>query len=959
MCCARITEWLVRRSFRPTDTAPERELKRVVVPVYAYVCIAILVLTFGALPSRGRPFLDGVLDIGMLVGAGSLFSGLVGSMIDQSPRDVAQSTLCGCLVAIILLDWNAASKATARTWNLAVLLMDLGLIADISQASQRCIMGAVLLWLAAQAYEEAARNGLYEAAFFEVYPVIEVCDCAKPPCPQRPATAFTAYCMAVIVFTVDFWFTRGFADNVRGSVSLAQTVAKALARYDLPEASAALHSKEGLPVELRDAYAALIDNLASYRSYLPQSLLVPETLPRGLADCVSSTSRTPDSEPNTGSSRGSGQTTQPDDMGNVLPFSPASLSPRSWLSGSPRAGSPARDKRQSISSADVTSVAASFASRRRRRSSAIRSDASPRAGMSSKSLEYVPPVAVGLETRSIALVYVNVCQYHSQGLAEASKSTGLILFHQCFIEGILAASRPKGTVDLVVGDRGRIAFNAAQQCPAYRVTAVLTSLHASSTRIDTKYMSDNMIRLSAFAQMLGAKALDLSVGCASGVALVGNVGCEELRSFSIVGTVCGWAHAIERISAQGLGCCIVDGAIAERPEVTSVVALRLVPLLVRHCKHRHSVAHRLVSIEGHIHVDQHGEQEEWMYQRQIEQKANPHYKYNQAVESYLDGELAQADDWLRHAHGALADGLREKVVAARAGAGGAEWGAVAAPPPAVLHDAAQLPPSEVLWCGARGRRGDGSPTRQHARGGRLPRDGSPRTAAVGKVTESLMREMRSAEETMERCREDERLQQQRQLDSRVRDKREKRAHAPGTVSRGWFGTMQARSSSPIACDLDAAAAANSSRVLGKSTGKSTTSSGVPGSSGASPKDGRSSTVIPAAGQSSISMQTAGQQSPQQSPQHCTSASLLPQDWSPPGFSPSGLDVSAWLASIALPEYVTLFKANHIGEEELNSLDANDLKELGISSVGHRKRIISSIQAMTKTAPVVMRPVLTI
>src|SRR5262245_31483151 len=59
------------------------------------------------------------------------------------------------------------------------------------------------------------------------------------------------------------------------------------------------------------------------------------------------------------------------------------------------------------------------------------------------------------------------------------------------------------------------------------------------------------------------------------------------------------------------------------------------------------------------------------------------------------------------------------------------------------------------------------------------------------------------------------------------------------------------------------------------------------------------------------------------------------------------DVARWLESIGLSEYVELFRENHINEEILHALTGDDLKELGVASFGHRKRLLDAIAAIGK------------
>jgi class 3 adenylate cyclase/predicted ATPase len=55
-----------------------------------------------------------------------------------------------------------------------------------------------------------------------------------------------------------------------------------------------------------------------------------------------------------------------------------------------------------------------------------------------------------------------------------------------------------------------------------------------------------------------------------------------------------------------------------------------------------------------------------------------------------------------------------------------------------------------------------------------------------------------------------------------------------------------------------------------------------------------------------------------------------------------MDVTAWLQGLGLEQYATAFEQNHIISELLPSLTADDLKELGVASVGHRRALLRAI-----------------
>jgi len=57
--------------------------------------------------------------------------------------------------------------------------------------------------------------------------------------------------------------------------------------------------------------------------------------------------------------------------------------------------------------------------------------------------------------------------------------------------------------------------------------------------------------------------------------------------------------------------------------------------------------------------------------------------------------------------------------------------------------------------------------------------------------------------------------------------------------------------------------------------------------------------------------------------------------------------SEWLASLDLQEYTARFKENHIDFSFLATLSEQDLKELGVASLGHRRRMMRAPVASPK------------
>src|SRR5467141_768989 len=63
-----------------------------------------------------------------------------------------------------------------------------------------------------------------------------------------------------------------------------------------------------------------------------------------------------------------------------------------------------------------------------------------------------------------------------------------------------------------------------------------------------------------------------------------------------------------------------------------------------------------------------------------------------------------------------------------------------------------------------------------------------------------------------------------------------------------------------------------------------------------------------------------------------------------------MDVGEWLRTLGLEQYEPAFRENEIDERVLPSLTAEDLKDLGVTLVGHRRRLLDAIAALSAEVP---------
>ena len=63
-----------------------------------------------------------------------------------------------------------------------------------------------------------------------------------------------------------------------------------------------------------------------------------------------------------------------------------------------------------------------------------------------------------------------------------------------------------------------------------------------------------------------------------------------------------------------------------------------------------------------------------------------------------------------------------------------------------------------------------------------------------------------------------------------------------------------------------------------------------------------------------------------------------------------MDVGGWLRGLGLDQYEENFRDNKIDADVLPQLTADDLKDIGVSAVGDRRRLLAAIAALSSPTP---------
>ena len=240
---------------------------------------------------------------------------------------------------------------------------------------------------------------------------------------------------------------------------------------------------------------------------------------------------------------------------------------------------------------------------------------------SSRRMSVVKPETVvrvlGLAQAKATLFSVNIKD--TLRLLEDDSARFSELFTAMLLGVLRATEAKQGMVDVFVGDKVHCSFNVSRKC----ITHATSALHAATMLFRT---SSN--DLSAH----------FNIGIATGKLLRGDMGCEVMRRFSMVGALVRDVHLIER-AGRVFGCDVLCNRICFS-DAECEHQVRLIPCKVevsQGCETE--VVAELVVSDDKLAVGA-NEDNEWMYVIGDNRRWDA---YNTAVRMYLLGS-ATADD---------------------------------------------------------------------------------------------------------------------------------------------------------------------------------------------------------------------------------------------------------------------------------------------------------------------------
>ena len=220
-------------------------------------------------------------------------------------------------------------------------------------------------------------------------------------------------------------------------------------------------------------------------------------------------------------------------------------------------------------------------------------------------------IALVLTSVKATLLTVNIKD--TLRLVEQDSAHFSSFFTTLLLKTLKATDAHRGMVDVFVGDRVHCSFNTSRQCANHATSALHT------------------------ATMLfrGLKLSQVNIGVATGKVLRGDMGCEVMRRFSMVGTLVRDVHGMER-AGRILGCDVLCNRMCFS-DAECEHEMRLIP-----CKVEVSATSDTPEVVAELLPDTAPSMDatlEWMYQIEKNKKWE---NYSTTVRKYLKGDVSAA-----------------------------------------------------------------------------------------------------------------------------------------------------------------------------------------------------------------------------------------------------------------------------------------------------------------------------
>ena len=221
---------------------------------------------------------------------------------------------------------------------------------------------------------------------------------------------------------------------------------------------------------------------------------------------------------------------------------------------------------------------------------------------------------------AVSAKYVTLLVYNVHSVHSVADVPNLMLAYlEPFVQNV---KKFRGIIDSVLGDHVTVAFNTAVVSASHKVNAVDCAL----------YLQQHI------AESFGAHRIHAQVNAAvaSGKGVCGNMGCPGLKQYAIIGAVSCNVRALERSGREWGVPILCDGGVAKEASLRFV--LRSITMACLKDRTETMLYEALAAKEV--------KNEEWMYQLEKAENADPYLKLNDALQSLFTGDTETAQKYL-------------------------------------------------------------------------------------------------------------------------------------------------------------------------------------------------------------------------------------------------------------------------------------------------------------------------
>eukprot|EP01062_Namystynia_karyoxenos_P046583 TRINITY_DN3496_c0_g5_i1.p1 TRINITY_DN3496_c0_g5~~TRINITY_DN3496_c0_g5_i1.p1 ORF type:complete len:1033 (+),score=358.68 TRINITY_DN3496_c0_g5_i1:96-3101(+) len=220
---------------------------------------------------------------------------------------------------------------------------------------------------------------------------------------------------------------------------------------------------------------------------------------------------------------------------------------------------------------------------------------------------------LGVAKKNAAFMTFNICDFST--FAKGAGGEKLLETQSALLGPLLEAVKlSKGIPDAFNADRFYASFNTVKPTPQCR---------AASARCAQGV-------LEKMKEVVGS-AGQVSFGCAGGEVQCGNMGVDGMKKYCCIGAAASFVHLVERENARLRTELLVDAKV--RADVASSMLVRTVAI-IEHKEERKRVS----EVRGLKKM----EEDEWMYQLEAAEKADPNRLFNEAMDLYGQGSIKEA-----------------------------------------------------------------------------------------------------------------------------------------------------------------------------------------------------------------------------------------------------------------------------------------------------------------------------